>query len=194
MPVDVLNDTAESAIRAYLLFLEDPRKLIDRDRVARLRTKAKDTKDPVERLRVYAELERAESSDETAYKGGFVQHAKNWAAANSVGPAAFRQLGVADDVLRSAGLVAAEARRARAVRKHSSSVGRTSVTAESIKAHVRTLRGTFTMVDIQASVGGSPMTVRKAVQALVDDGTIKRLGPIRDWHGRGRAPIAFEAR
>jgi hypothetical protein len=36
------------------------------------------------------------------------------------------------------------------------------------------------------------MTVRKGVQALVGEGTIKRLGPIRDWHGRGRAPIAFE--
>ena len=43
-------------------------------------------------------------------------------------------------------------------------------------------------------MGGSPMTVRKGVQALVDDGTIARLGPMRDWAGRGRAPIVFEVR
>jgi DNA-binding GntR family transcriptional regulator len=36
------------------------------------------------------------------------------------------------------------------------------------------------------------MTVRKGVQALVSEGAIKRLGPVRDWRGRGRAPIAFE--
>jgi DeoR/GlpR family transcriptional regulator of sugar metabolism len=68
------------------------------------------------------------------------------------------------------------------------------VTAETIMKHVRSLRGTFTMADVQSSVGGSPMTIRKGVQALVDDGTITRLGPMRNWTGRGRAPIVFEVR
>ncbi len=63
-----------------------------------------------------------------------------------------------------------------------------------IMNHVRSLHGTFTMADIHSSVGGSPMTVRKGVQALVDDGTIIRLGPMRSWTGRGRAPIVFEVR
>jgi hypothetical protein len=193
MPSNVLGDTAESAIRNYLLFLEDPSKLIDHDLVEKLRAKAHDVVDPIERLRAYAELERAESSDENRYRLDFVLHAKAWAAANQVGAAAFRQLGVSEDVLKSAGVLAGDAHGSKSARRRESATGRTSVTAETIKAHVRTLRGVFTMADIQSSVGGSPMTVRKGVQALVDDGTITRLGPMRDWSGRGRAPIAFQA-
>jgi hypothetical protein len=191
MGTDVLDDTAESAVRNYLLFLENPSKLIDQELVGTLRKKAEQTDDPIERLKIYAEIDRAESSDETKYRRDFVRHAKAWAEANKVGVAAFRQLKVGDDVLRSAGLLATP-RGVAKQRKQASISSRGSVTAEAIKAHVRGLHGKFTMADIQSSIGGSPMTVRKGVQALVLDGTIKRLGPTRDWRGRGRAPIEFE--
>jgi hypothetical protein len=183
---------AERAIRNYLLFLEDPRQLIDEGQIEVLRKKAQSTVDPIERLRIYEDLERAQSTDDSRYRLEFVLHAKSWAAANDVGAAAFRHLGVSDDVLRSAGLLGS-APAARSGRRRDPSV-RTSVSADLIKDHVRSLRGTFTMADVQSKVGGSPMTVRKGVQALVDDGTISRLGPMRGWAGRGRAPIVFEVR
>jgi hypothetical protein len=192
MPFEVIEDIAERAVRNYVLFLEDPQQLIDQDHIAMLQSRAEQTADPIERLKIYAELERAECSDESRYRLDFVLHAKAWAASNDIGPAAFRRVGVSDDVLSSAGLVTEGARGAKTVRKREPATTRTSVTAESIKQHVRSLRGSFTLADVQSTMGGSPMTVRKGVQALVDDGTITRLGPMRDWSGRGRAPIVFE--
>jgi hypothetical protein len=193
MSSPVLDDTAESAIRNYLLFLDDPQQLVDQPLVDKLRAKAREAVDPIDRLRLYAELERAEHADESRYRLDFVLHAKAWATANRVSAAAFRQLGLNDEVLKSAGLLGGDPRGGKNARKGEVATSRTSVTAEAIKDHVRSRRGTFTMADIQSSIGGSPMTIRKGIQALVDDGTIKRLGPTRDWHGRGRAPIAFQA-
>jgi len=43
-------------------------------------------------------------------------------------------------------------------------------------------------------VGGSPMTIRKALNELIADGTIERLGPDPDHHELGRAPIVYEVR
>ena len=193
MPSRVVDDVAESAIRNYLLFLEDPQQLVDQELIDKLRVKASEAVDPIERLRLYAELERAETADESRYRLDFVLHTRAWAAANRVSAGAFRQMGVSDEVLNSAGLVGGDPRSTKNARKQTPVSGRSSVTSEAIKAHVRSLRGTFTMAEIQSSVGGSPMTVRKSIQALVDDGTIKRLGPVSNWHGRGRAPIAFES-
>lgn len=193
MPADVIENTAERAVRNYLVFLDDPRKLVDDDLVNSLQAKAQQAIDPIERLRIYSELERAQCADESTYRLDFILHAKTWAAANDVSTAAFRRFGVGDDVLNSAGLLPGEAT-GKSIRKRDSTRARTSVTAESIKSHVRSLRGTFTMADVQSKVGGSPMTVRKGVQALVDDGSIARLGPMQDWSGRGRAPIVFEVR
>jgi hypothetical protein len=190
MPPDGRSDP-ETAVRNYLLFLDDPTKLVDQTRIEQLRQNAQRAQDPIERLKLYAELHRAECCDEHSYRAEFIRHAKTWADANHIDADAFRQLHVNDSVLRSAGLLGTTRRPTKHHQQASLST-RSSVTAESIKTYVRSLNGTFTMADIQSRIGGSPMTVRKGVQALVGEGTIKRLGPIRDWHGRGRAPIAFE--
>ncbi len=191
MTIDTLDGSPETAIRNYLLFLEDPTKLVDHELIEKLMAKVKQAGDPIERLMAYAELERAQRTDNNKYKLDFILHAKGWAEANGVGAAAFRQLGVKDDVLRSAGLVSTDSRRGRKQRRETTS-GRSSVSVETIKNHVRSVRGRFTLADVYAGVGGSPMTVRKGVQELVDTGTVKRLGPSTEWSGRGRAPIVFE--
>ena len=193
MPTDVLDSIAESAIRSFLLFLDDPSKLIDHELIEQLQAKLREAHDPIERLKVYAELERAQHPDGSTYMLDFVLHAKNWADANNVSATAFKQVGVNDDVLRSAGLLADEGRRSTNQRTQQRTSARTSVTVEMIKRHVRSLHGRFTLADVQSGVGGSPMTVRKGVQELVDIGAITRLGPEPDWRGRGRAPIVFDA-
>ena len=189
---DALDDTAEAAIRNYLLFLEDPSKLIDHALIDDLHAKAEAAADPIQRLKLYAELERAKRTDDGAYKLDFILHAKSWAESNNVSAGAFKQLGVKDDVLKSAGLLDDAGRHGRRTRKQESQPGRASVSAETIKSHVRSLRGRFTLADIQAGVGGSPMTIRKGVQELIDGGVIRRIGPMPEWSGRGRAPIVFE--
>jgi hypothetical protein len=190
MTPDVLDDSAESAIRNYLRFLDDPAQLIDHELIEQLQEKARAAHDPIERLKVYAELERAQRSDGSNYLLDFILHAKNWAEANIVSAAAFRHVGVNDDVLRSAGLLADEGQRGKNLRTQEPLA---SVSVETIKSHVRSLHGRFTLADVKSSVGGSPMTIRKGVQELVDIGAITRLGPTPDWSGRGRAPIVFEA-
>ena len=152
MPSDLLDDTAESAVRNYLLFLDDPRKLIDHGLIETLRNKAEQADDPIERLKVYAELERAQQSDDSRYKLDFILHAKSWADANNVNAAAFRHFGVKDDVLRSAGLVSEVVRRRKKTRVSEQPSVRGSVTAETIKSHIRSLHGRFTLADVQSSV------------------------------------------
>jgi hypothetical protein len=186
-----MEDPTETAVRNYLLFLEDPSKLIDEAQIDGLKQRAVEASDPIERLRAYTELERAQRTDDSKVKLDFILHAKTWAQAHDIEASAFRQLGVKDDVLRSAGLLGGT-KRGRKPSRSERGATRGSVSAEVIKQHVRGRRGTFTLADLSSDVGGSPMTVRKAVQELVSQGTVRRLGPAKDWTGRGRAPIVFE--
>jgi hypothetical protein len=185
-----MEDPTEAAVRNYLLFLEDPSKLIDQAHVEELRRRAAEATDPIDRLKAYAALERAEKADDTKFKLDFISHAKTWAQAHGVGASVFRQLGVKDEVLRSAGLLPAS--RGRKAALAVTPPNRSSVTAEAIKQHVLSRRGTFLLADLVADVGGSPMTVRKAVQELIATGAIRRLGPVSDRSRRGRAPVLFE--
>jgi hypothetical protein len=52
-------------------------------------------------------------------------------------------------------------------------------------------KGTFVLSDIQNDISGSPMTVRKAVESLVQAGELEKLGPQENWNGRARAPIVY---
>jgi hypothetical protein len=42
--------------------------------------------------------------------------------------------------------------------------------------------------------GGSPVTVRKAVDELIAEGRAAKLGPAPDHQGPGRAPTLYELR
>jgi hypothetical protein len=68
------------------------------------------------------------------------------------------------------------------------------VPAEDIKAWVVAQASIITLADVMANAGGSPATVRKAVEELVDAGQVAKLGPAPDWQGRGRAPIQYQRR
>ena len=193
MTVETFEDGSQTAVRNYLLFLEDPSKLVDHDLIETLSLRAREAKDPIEKLMAYAELDRVQRSDDRKYKLDFILYAKVWAEANAIGVAAFQQLGVHDDVLRSAGLLSDGERRGVKGRPEPRAVRRT-VSARKVKAHLRSMHGKFTLTDLYSSVGGSPMTVRKAIQELIDEGVITRLGPALDWRGRGRAPIVYETR
>ena len=133
----------------------------------------------------------AECCEDDKYRADFIRHAKTCADTNKVDAVAFRQLNVDDSVLRSAGLLG-NARRAMT----KNNISRRSVfsfvgVGDSIKAYVRSLNYDD---DGPTSewIGWKSDDCSQGVQALIGEGTIKRLGPVRDWKGRGRAPIAFE--
>jgi hypothetical protein len=66
-----------------------------------------------------------------------------------------------------------------------------AVPVDEIKAFVLKQKGTFTLADVMSDAGGSPATVRKAVEELVESGQVEKLGPVPDYSGRGRAPTQY---
>lgn len=183
----------EDVVRQYLLYLEDPGSLRDEAEIQKKTQAVLDATDPIDKLRALAELERASNVDETPLREGFVKHAKTWADEQQIPLAAFTELRVPDDVLREAGFeVPTRQRRGRG--RASSDTGRQrakAVPAEEIKSYVLNQRGTFVLADIMNGVGGSPATIRKAVDELVEAGQVEKLGPMPDYQGRGRAPTQY---
>ncbi len=181
--------SAEQAVRQYLSWLSNPDLLRDESRISELRSKADSETDPIAKLKIFTELERASAVDAEGVKLAFIHHAKTWADANDVTAGAFRALGVDDVMLAAAGLVAGGRRRGRRV----SSGGRAAnVSAAVIKARVSTLAEPFTLADLMSSVGGSPATVRKAVEEMITEGSVVKLGPPAQHAARGRAPIEYQ--
>jgi len=186
---------AEEAVRRYLMFLEDPRQLVDKERVATLEDEVTKATDPIERLKALSELDRAKRADGEGVKLGFIVHAKTWADANEVPRPVFQQVGVPDDVLRAAGFevgrVALSRRAPEASADRRARRRALPVRQEEIKRYVLGLEEPFKLVDITAAIGGSPATVRAAVESLVEEGRVTKLGPDPNHDGIGRAPIVY---
>lgn len=196
-----MNDFSdpETAIRTYLLWLEDPATLVDHDRIAALTMTLDGERDPIEKLRLLAELDRVGETDAERLRSAFVRHAKSWADANRVGMKAFRQLGVSDIALAEAGFdLGFGTKRTKGklplVRSKATQATRTDGGANAMKLreHVRQRTGTFTLTDVLAAVGlGSVATARNVVEGLVANGEVERLGPVKNHHKKGRAPMEY---
>jgi hypothetical protein len=182
----------ETAVRNYLLFLEDPSKLVDQDEVARLEKVARSTADPLERLQAINRLQQLREGDGDSYRQAFCAHAKTWAEANDIRPASFLELGVDEGTLRAAGFPLRSLGTPRtSSRRTRQPSGRGQVRVEQVKEAVGRQTREFTLADVAAASGGSPMTIRKAVEELVAAGAVERLGPTPNWSQPGRAPIQF---
>lgn len=185
----------EGAVRLYLMYLSDPDSLRDEARINALTADVEKAKDPIDKLRALAELERARAVDPGQFREGFVRNAKAWADEQGIGPGAFRELGVPDDALAEAGFdVGTRRGRGRGGRRAAAAGGRQrakAVPAEEIKRQVLEFSGPFTLSDVMERAGGSPATVRKAVEDLVESGRVEKLGPAADHSGRGRAPTQY---
>ena len=195
--------TGEGAVRLYLMYLTDPDSLRDEARIKALTAEAEKAKDPIEKLRALAELERARAVDEGQFREGFVRHAKAWADEQGIGASAFRELGVPDDALAEAGFEVGFGGgggrgRGRGAGRRAAAGGAPrqrakAVPTDEIKRQVLTLKGPFTLGQVMERAGGSPATVRKAVEELVESGRVEKLGPAADHTGRGRAPTQYAA-
>jgi len=202
--------SGEEAVRRYLQFLEDPSKLVDTATVQTLESRLARLTDPVERLRVLAEIDRVKAVDGSDVEESFIHHARTWAESEGIPGGAFRHLGVPEDVLVRAGLVDGGKRRpgrksatttpsrssrgSKASRAARAGGGRRArwTPAEAITAWVLATAEPFTLADVQRGAGGSPATVRKAIDELVTGARVERLGPATGGTGRGRAPIRYQ--
>ena len=191
MAATTSKSDAETAVRQYLLYLEDPAQLRDEDEVQKKTQAVLDAVDPIDKLKALAELERVAKIEEGPLREGFVTHAKAWAEGAGVPASGFRELRVPNDVLRAAGFDLPAGRRGRGA---SSGAGRqraNAVPVEEIKNYVLSQKGTFLLANVMSGVGGSQATVRKAVDELIEVGQVEKLGPVPDYSGRGRAPIQY---
>jgi hypothetical protein len=189
------NLDPEAAVRLYLLWLEDPSNLVDASAVKKAAAAVDKAKDPLEKLHALADLERAQTADASGIVADFITYAKAYADAQGIPASAFRQLGVPADLLVEAGLEAGS-RRSRSGRPASGGAGSRApkVPVERLQVAALELPGEFTLADVaDRAGGGSPATVRKAVEGLVESGKVNKLGPMAGYTGRGRAPTVYSA-
>ncbi len=190
--------TPEDAVRRYLQYLQDPSQLVDPDEIGRLEREAEATSDVVERLIVLSRLKRAREVDEDAFRRDFVTHARAFAAEHDIDTSAFLAMGVNPGVLAQAGFPIAGAVRGRIDRAGSTSGSGAprrrapKVGVGAIQDGVREWSEPFTLADVATKIGGSPATIRKAVDELVASGEVESLGPDRGHHGKGRAPFVYQ--
>ena len=206
-PVSAEAPHPESAVRRYLQFVEDPSTARDEALLGRLRHQLASATDPIEKLKLIAQIEQAEQADGESIRTAFVRHARDWAEEHGVTVSAFRQLGVSDIALAEAGFDLGFARRsaprparAGSPRAGSPGVGRASAgpsgprtrgSADDIRSWVLAHESAFTLAQAMAGAGGSLGTVKKVIDDLVAVGQIRNLGPDPDHRGRGRAPHRY---
>jgi hypothetical protein len=185
--------SGEAAVRQYLAFLDDPAGARDSDHITDLERRLGESDDPIEKIKLASELYRAQNVDGSQYRQAFVAEAREWAEENGVVTEAFLQLGVPVEDLREAGFdVGGRPRRGRP--PTSSSAERTRaprVSVEDIREAALRISGPFTLAELRSLVGGTPATVRKALDGLLADGRVVDEGRDRNWTGRGRSPHLY---
>lgn len=190
---------AETAVREYLAWLDAGRPKV-KDAAAQQREKelvaaVAASTDPIERLKLYSQLEALEDAPATnPLEEAFVAHAKVWADANAISAATFRKLDNPPDsaVLRRAGFRVGRGRAEGGARRRREGGPRSS--AADVKGAVIRMPKRFTLAELQAAAGGSPATVRSAVKELVDEGRVVDLGADPNHRRQGRAPTLYEQR
>ena len=189
----------EDAVRQYLAWVDDPSSAVDQAAVDAADADFAAATDPIAKLHAAAARERARTADADALVARFVAHARAYADAAAIPVEAFRAVGVADDVLARAGFhvpsgrgrgPAAPARRNSGARPRARHIPVSQLKAVAVQMPKR-----FTLAHLADKAGGgSPATVRKAVEELVAEGRAANLGPDPDHRGPGRAPTLYELR
>ncbi|QXC63058.1 hypothetical protein KSP35_09905 [Aquihabitans sp. G128] len=193
--------TPEAAVRRYLAWIDDPTSAVDQDAVTKAEEAFASASDPIDKLHAAAARERAKAADIDSITTQFVAQARSYAEEEGIPVEAFRSLGVSDDVLAEAGFAVPSSRGRRGPaaggRKASSpSTPRApQIPVSQIKAVADQMPKQFTLAQLADKAGGgSPVTVRKAVDELIAEGRAAKLGPDANHTGPGRAPTIYELR
>lgn len=180
------------AVADYLRWLADPASVsVD---TSELERRLAESADPLERLELRSELERA-SDVGPQLESAFVAHAATWAEQRDVTAAAFEAEGVDRSVLERAGLVAGRrgsSAKARAGRPRAKRISRDTL-LDIVNGYEQ--GETFTVSDLQDQAGGgTDQTVRGVIADLVAKGDVEDQGPDPDHGGRGRPPTRYRKR
>lgn len=188
MSQTVAQGESEVAVREYLTFLADPSSLLDPALITRLEADVDKAKDPIDKLRSIAALERAQNADPERYERAFVAQAKLWAAQEDVPASAFRELGVPDDVLRAAGIIVVGGRSRSRVSAPRTTSGRATrrpaIKADDLEAGILAMSDPFSVKDVAERVGGSTVTIKAAIDRLEAQGKVLAAGERAGNRGR----------
>jgi hypothetical protein len=186
-----MSTNSEVAVRNYLAYLADPASIVDQGKIDALNTAVKGEKDPLAKLKLISDLDRARNVDASAVRGDFITHAAEWAKVNNVTSGAFQQMGVANDVLAAAGLLGKKGRGKAKASSSPRGVRAPGVRSEGIRSAISAKSGVFTISEIARETGATVATVTKVVNGMVDERAIKNLGQAEKTGARGRAPVQF---
>lgn len=173
----------EEKVRRYLNWLSAPQSLVDPDEVNRLHKEFEQTTDVIQRLRIAADLEHAENPSVDEVQQGFIECALGLSQSQGLPAAAFKRLGVPEADLKRAGILTSS---------DNTSKPRKRLTVAEVVDLVP--EGPFSAKIFQDRSGASAMTVRRAIQHLLDEGRIESIGTSSDHAARGRAPSLFARR
>lgn len=194
-----MTTSPEHAVRRYLAWVDDPSSAVDQEAVEAAEAAFAAATDPIAKLHAAAARERAAAADVGAIEHDFVVHAKAYADAEQIPAAAFAALGVSAGVLEQAGFEVASKRgrsaAAPAASRAAAGPRAPQVSVATIKSVASQMPKQFTLGQLADKAGGgSPVTVRKAVDELIAEGRAAKLGPAPDHQGPGRAPTLYELR
>lgn len=178
---------SDEAVERYFAYLSDPSSLVDQDRVNALRDQIGAESSLMEKAKLISELERVESADPSEVIRGFISQGRKWASANGVSATALREIGVPANVIADAGI---DGRKPRGESNVRSGRGR-GVGAAQVKEYVLGTSGAFTYQQLMSETGSSLMTVRKAVEGLIEEQKVRLIGQDAEWSGPGRAPNLY---
>jgi len=182
------DTTPETAVRNYLTFLTDPDSLRSPEEVKKLEDEVTKATDIVDQLMARAALRKAMMLDPDSYEQAFIEQGKQWADENDVPAGVFEDMGVGSGVLEAAGFYGkAQRRGTRGPRKVAAPAGaprRASVKSDELEAGILGLSGPFSVRDVSEKVGGSTITVTKAIERLEAQGKIKPAGERANERGR----------
>lgn len=180
------SNAAEGAVRSFLTFLTDPDSLVDAEAVKMHQNAVEAAKDPIEKLKALSALQRAQAVDPAVFRSDFVRYAKSWADAENVPASAFQQLGVPEDLLQQAGIivVGGRGRRRKSAGTTSTGTRRKAVSASQLEEGILALDGEFTLKDVAERVGGSPATIKAAIERLEAQEKVQSAGERTGNRGR----------
>jgi hypothetical protein len=180
------SSAAEGAVRSFLTFLTDPDSLVDAEAVEMHQNAVEAAKDPIEKLKALSALQRARAVDPALFRSDFVRYAKAWAEAESVPASAFQQLGVPDELLQQAGIiiVGGRGRRRKSAAAAPAATRRKAVSASQLEEGILALDGEFTLKDVSERVGGSPATIKAAIERLEAQEKVQAAGERTGSRGR----------
>lgn len=183
----------EDAIRRYLTYINNPDELVDQSQIEKLQQKLDESRDPVERIKLRNEIERAKQPPADELESEFTRVAKQWADQHGISAEALRAEGVKPAVLRKAGFNVGGATRKRTATAKRTGKSRQRASKDDVAKHLTSQSsGTeLTLNDVIEATGASRSTVNQVIARLSEEGRIKKVGKA-EHAGPGRAPDLFQ--